>query len=109
MTGGWPRDLVGPEHPDFLAHAQRWLLDRSPPEWRTSSLRGDVPSLAWAVAHYVDGAQEGARRAYREARTRFQEPLLTQVHSSLESYGAQLITVAREVDEVRRALERRAT
>ncbi|MBM3668801.1 MAG: hypothetical protein FJW97_02120 [Actinobacteria bacterium] len=105
----WPRDLVDAGHPEFLEHAERWLLDRSPPEWRTSTLRGDVPALAWAVTHHIEGARAGARQAYREARPRFQEPLLTRVHTALESYGAHLLTVEREVAQVRRALDRRST
>jgi hypothetical protein len=101
----WPRDLVDAAHPDFLEHAERWLLDRSPPEWRNSKLRGSADALAWAVSHHIDGAQEGARRAYREARTRFEEPLLARVQAALESYGAHLLTVKRELAQVRRALE----
>lgn len=109
MTAGWPRDLVPHTHPDFAAAASAWLLDRSPPEWRTSPLREDPVALAWAVGHYVAGAQEGTRRAYREARVRLDPADVIRVQAALEAYGAHLLTVAREVALVHRALERAAT
>jgi len=109
VTVGWPRDLIPPTHPDFPNVARAWLLDRSPPEWRTSPLREDPPALAWALEHYVSGAQEGTRRAYREARVHFDAPDVARVQAALEAYGAHLLTVSREVALVRRALDRSAT
>lgn len=110
MTAGWPRDLAPADHPDFTQQAEKWLLDRCPPEWRTSPLRDDVLGLAWACAHYVGGVQEGIRRAYREARARFPDAAsVASTQAGLEAYGAHLVSVAREVALVQRALERRAT
>jgi hypothetical protein len=106
---GWPRDLVDPAHPEFPEQVESWLFDRSPPEWRTSVLRGNPRALAWALSHHVAGAQEGARRAYRESRIRFEDPALSEVQRALESYGAELLSLAREVAQVQRALEQRET
>jgi len=110
VTAGWPRGLPHPEHPEFEAAVRAWLLDRCPPEWRTAGFRGDTEALAWACAHYVSGVQEATRRAYRETRARFEDPdVVARVQASLEAYGAHLVTTAREITLVRRALERKPT
>lgn len=106
----WPRDLAPASHPEFVLQARAWLLDRCPPEWRTSPIREDASALAWACSHYISGVQEAMRRAYRESRMEFDDAAtLSAVHAALESYGAHLVTVAREVGLVQRALAGRAT
>lgn len=105
---GWPRDLPPPGTDEFGDAVVGWLLDRAPADLRLSPLRAQPIALARVVARIVDSELEGMRAAYATARVELGEHLppdeLVVVQEALESLGARLLHVQREVRLVEDAL-----
>ena len=66
---GWPTAVRPPGVPGWEATATSWLLDISPPEYRSYPVlrRHPVVLARFAVLH-VEAGQAGVRRALSEAR-----------------------------------------
>ncbi len=98
---GWPRDLPPPGTAEFDEKVVGWLLDRGPADLRLSPLRHFPVALARFVARMVDASLDGTRGAYASARVELGEHLtpdeLSTVQSALESEGARLLQIRREV------------
>ncbi len=107
---GWPRDLAPPGTDEFTADVTSWLLDRGPADLRTSPVRTLTPALARIVCHHVEACLAGTRRAYARARVELADVLapdqIAVVQSALETEGARLLTVQREVALVDEVLQR---
>ena len=107
LPPGWPEDL-GPVGYGFEEQVQGWLLDRLPPEYRTSGLRHQPVILAMAAHAHARATLEGAREVYRDLRAQLRdyvEP--SQIDSglrSLEALAAQFSRTEREVGMVEQAL-----
>ncbi len=66
---GWPSPVRPPGVPGWEATATSWLLDISPPEYRSYPvLRRHPVVLARFVALHVEAGQGGVRRGLSEAR-----------------------------------------
>ncbi|CAB4931013.1 MAG: hypothetical protein F2840_01245 [Actinobacteria bacterium] len=98
---GWPRGLPPGGTPEFDERVVGWLLDQGPADLRTSELRHLPLALATYLEHHIDGCLEGARRAYGQARTDLGSAMpadeLARAQRALESEGARLLQVQREV------------
>jgi hypothetical protein len=107
---GWPRDLPPPGTPEFDAKVVGWLLDRGPADLRLSPIRQQPVALARLVARLVESSLDGTRGAYASARVELGEYLtpseLSSVQSALESEGARLLQIQREVTLVEDVLRR---
>jgi hypothetical protein len=107
---GWPRDLPPPGTAEFDEKVVGWLLDRGPADLRLSPLRHFPVALARLVVRLVDAALDGTRGAYASARVELGEYLtpdeLTTAQSALESEGARLLQIQREVALVEDVLRR---
>jgi len=107
---GWPRDLPPPGTAEFDEKVVGWLLDRGPADLRLSPLRHYPVALARLVARLVESSLDGTRGAYASARVELGEYLtpseLTAVQSALESEGARLLQIQREVALVEDVLRR---
>ncbi len=104
---GWPKDLPPGGTAAFGEHVVGWLLDRGPGELRTSALRVLPLALAAYVRHHLAACLEGAREAYRLARTELSAlsaDELARAQAGLEAEGARLLQAKREVDLVWDAL-----
>ncbi len=108
MIPGWPRSLVPPAHEEFQEQVVTWLLDQGPSSLRQSPLRQYPVALCVYVRAYVNGALEGARKAYGSSRTIFAEQLqaaeLETVQQAMATEGARLVALLRELDLVADAL-----
>lgn len=106
---GWPRDLPASHTSEFHEQVCGWLLDRAPGDLRGSTIRQFPLALANLVVQVVAGELEGVRRAYATARIDLRNSLdpdqIAKVQSALESEGARLLGVQREVALVRQALQ----
>ena len=102
---GWPADLppVG-----FEPLAGAWLLDRLPPEYRTSQARKHPLVLALAAKQHAVATLEGTREVYRSLRAELRDLLEpAEIDASLvalESLAAQFARTLREVELVEEAL-----
>jgi hypothetical protein len=66
---GWPSRVRPPGAPGWEATATSWLLDISPPEYRSYPvLRRHPVVLARFTALHVEGGQAAVRRGLSEAR-----------------------------------------
>ena len=66
---GWPAPVRPPGAPGWEATATSWLLDISPPEYRSYPvLRRHPVVLARFAALHVEAGQAGVRRGLSEAR-----------------------------------------
>lgn len=105
---GWPRDLPAAGTAEFGERVSLWLLDRGPADLRGTALSRLPAALGIVVGHYLDGAIEGLRTAYAQARREMAEVLgpheLLLVLTDLEAEGARLVQVRREVALVTHAL-----
>jgi hypothetical protein len=106
---GWPRDLVPPDHEEFLDNCVKWLLDQGPAELRQSALRLYPLALALYVESFISGAIEGARRGYSKTRVSLSDSLEADqveiVQQALASEGARLVALSREIALVTAALQ----
>lgn len=105
---GWPADLppVG-----FESQVSGWLLDRLPPEYRTSEVRKHPMVLALAAHQHAVATLEGTREVYRSLRAELRD-LLEQAEIdaslvALEALAAQFARTVREVELVQEALRGR--
>lgn len=102
---GWPADLppVG-----YEAQVTGWLLDRLPPEYRTSDLRKHPIVLAMAAREHGRARLEGAREVYRNLRAELRDHVTPEEVDaglvSLEALAAQFARTLREVELVEQAL-----
>ena len=64
---GWPGDLPGPGA-GLAEHVTGWLLDRLPPEYRTSPLRRYPLVLAMCARLHAQSTLAGTRDVYRDLR-----------------------------------------
>ena len=71
---GWPPRIRPPGAPGWEATATSWLLDISPPEYRSYPvLRRHPVVLARFAALHVEAAQAAVRRGLSEARGVFRD------------------------------------
>ncbi|HUZ36111.1 MAG TPA: hypothetical protein VMV17_07265 [Streptosporangiaceae bacterium] len=109
LPPGWPTGVHPPGSADFERTAVAWLLDVVPPDYRLYGvLRRHPVALATLARHHLAGCVEGARQGYRTARTELGATLpvpgLDAVLDAYRSEGSRLVTTARAVDLVERAL-----
>ncbi len=86
-----------------------WLLDVVPPDYRLHGVLVRHPvALAALARHHLAACVEGARAGYRGARAELGKDLppsgLTAVLAAYQAEGRRLVTTARAVDLVARAL-----
>jgi hypothetical protein len=107
---GWPRDLPPAGTAEFDENVVAWLLDRGPADLRVSPIRHFPVALARLVSRLVDSSLDGTRGAYASARVELGEHLspdgLATVQAALESEGARLLQIQREVALVEDVLRR---
>jgi hypothetical protein len=102
---GWPSDLpaVG-----YEGEVTGWLLDRLPPEYRTSELRKHPVVLAMAAREHGRARLEGAREVYRSLRAELRDLVAPEeIDAALvavEALAAQFSRTLREVELVEQAL-----
>jgi hypothetical protein len=105
---GWPADLppVG-----FESQVRGWLLDRLPPEYRTSEVRKHPLVLAFAAHQNAIAILEGTREVYRGLRSELRDHLeQAEIDANLvavEALAAQFARTLREVELVQEALRGR--
>jgi hypothetical protein len=106
---GWPAGVHPPGTPGFEQTAVSWLLDVVPPDYRMHGvlLRHPV-ALAALARHHLAACIEGARQGYRSVRAELGRDLPpSSIAAVLEAYqteGRRLVSTARAVDLVSRAL-----
>ncbi|MGA8846528.1 MAG: hypothetical protein WB471_07945, partial [Nocardioides sp.] len=67
---GWPADVRPPDAPRWELTAESWLLDLTPPEYRTyPTLRRHIVVLARFSVLHVEACQAACRRGLSEARS----------------------------------------
>jgi hypothetical protein len=109
LPPGWPAGVHPPGSEGFESTAVDWLLDVVPPDYRLYGvLRRHPVALATMARHHLAAAVEGARQGYRMARSELTEALPPHaVDAVLAAYrreGRRLVTAAKGVDVVERAL-----
>ncbi len=104
---GWPADLPGPGA-GLAEQVTGWLLDRLPPEYRTSSLRRYPLVLAMSARLHAQATLAGTRDVYRDLRAELRDHLdPTDIQAALvglEELAAQFSRTVREVELVEQAL-----
>jgi hypothetical protein len=106
---GWPAGVHPPGTPGFEQTAVSWLLDIVPPDYRMHGvlLRHPV-ALAGLARHHLAACIEGARQGYRSVRAELGQDLPpSSIAAVLEAYrteGRRLVSTARAVELVSRAL-----
>jgi hypothetical protein len=98
-----------PGSPDFERTAVSWLLDVVPPDYRLHGILLRHPvALAALARHHLAACVEGARSGYRSARAELGKDLppagLAAVLAVYQAEGRRLVTTARAVELVGRAL-----
>jgi hypothetical protein len=92
----------------YEAQVTGWLLDRLPPEYRTSPLRTHPVVLAMAAREHARARLEGAREVYRNLRAEVREFVEPEEIDAglvaLEALAAQFSRTLREVGLVEQAL-----
>ena len=102
---GWPADLppVG-----YEGYVTAWLLDRLPPEYRTSPVRRHPAVLAMAAHQHARGTLESTREVYRNLRSQLRDVIdQSEIEASLvalEALAAEFSRTLREVELVEQAL-----
>lgn len=88
-----------------------WLLDRLPPEYRTSALRKHPLALAMAARGQAEATLSGVREVYRRLRAELRDRLdAAEIEAALvelERLAAQFGRSQREVEMVEQALRGR--
>ena len=104
---GWPADLPGPGA-GLAENVTGWLLDRLPPEYRTSPLRRHPLVLAMCARLHAQATLAGTRDVYRDLRAELRDHLdPTDIQAALvglEDLAAQFSRSEREIDLVEQAL-----
>ncbi len=109
---GWPRAVRPPGAPDWDRTAVSWLLDISPPEFRSYPVlrRHDVVLARFAVLH-VEACQAAVRRGLSEARAELRDVTdQDTVEAAIETWhaeAARLMAERRAVGLVEEALRGR--
>ena len=109
---GWPRQVRPPGAPGWEHSAVAWLLDISPPEFRSYPVlrRHDVVLARFAVLH-VEACQAAVRRGLSEARSALRDVAdLAAVDAAVEAWqaeSARLLAERRAVGLVEEALRGR--
>ncbi len=102
---GWPADLPPVGYETVVA---AWLLDRLPPEYRTSPVRRHPLVLAMAAHEHARATLDGTREVYRSLRAQLRDYVeqaeLEASLAALEALAAQFSRTLREVDLVQQAL-----
>jgi hypothetical protein len=106
---GWPVGVHPPGSEGFEQTAVIWLLDVVPPDYRVHGvLRRHPLELAELARHHLAACVQGAREGYRAARTELGPQLpqrgLEAVLAAYRAEGSRLVSTARAVDLVSRAL-----
>jgi hypothetical protein len=106
---GWPADVRPPGTEDFLESATAWLLDLVPPEYRQHEVLRRHPVVLASMARYHSAScVEGARRAYRTARSELATTVpphaVDEVLTALRTEGFRLAAASQGVGLVERAL-----
>lgn len=106
---GWPEGVHPPGSPSFEQTAVNWLLDVVPPDYRLHGVLVRHPiALATLARHHLAACVEGARQGYRTARAELGKDLppggLAAVLAAYQAEGQRLVSTARAVDLVGRAL-----
>ncbi|HPE12154.1 MAG: hypothetical protein H6524_07860 [Actinobacteria bacterium] len=97
---GWPADLP-PVGAGFDEQVVGWLLDRLPPEYRTSPLRSQPLILALAARRHAQATLDGTREVYRELRAELRDHLdPAQIDGGLVALEALAAAFTRTVREV---------
>jgi hypothetical protein len=109
LPPGWPAGVHPPGSEEFERTAVAWLLDVVPPDYRLYGvLRRHPIALAVMARHHVAACVEGARQAYRTARSELGDALpehgVDAVLAAYQSEGRRLVATAQAVDLVARAL-----
>jgi hypothetical protein len=105
---GWPPAVHPPGSEDFEASAA-WLLGILPPGYREHKRVHRYPAGMAAIArHHVEACLESARQGYRAIRAELDGRLpagdVDEVLAAYRAEGAGLVTTARGVELVERAL-----
>lgn len=104
---GWPADLP-PVGAGFEQDVSGWLLDRLPPEYRTSVVRKHQMILAMAAREHARATLDGTREVYRGLRAQLRDVVqpsdIDAGLVALESLAAQFARSLREVELVEQAL-----
>ena len=104
---GWPGDLPGPGE-GLAENVTGWLLDRLPPEYRTSPLRRHPLVLAMCARLHAQATLAGTRDVYRDLRAELRDHLdPTDIQAALvglEDLAAQFGRSEREIELVEQAL-----
>jgi hypothetical protein len=109
VPAGWPASVHPPGSDHFEASAVAWLLDVLPPGDREQGRVQRYPiGLAVIARHHAEAWVAGARQGYRAIRAELRTCLpAEQVDEVLAVYGVEgvrLVTTARSIDLVERAL-----
>ncbi|MBD8869604.1 hypothetical protein [Nocardioides donggukensis] len=109
---GWPAQVRPPDAPDWERSAADWLLDITPPEYRSyPTLRRHVVVLARFAVLHVEAAQLACRRGLSEARAELREvaePDVVEVAvQTWHQESARLLAQRRAVGLVEEALRGR--
>jgi hypothetical protein len=109
VPAGWPPGVHPPGSADFERTAVSWLLDVVPPDYRLHGILVRHPvALAALARHHLAACVEGARAGYRSARAELGKDLppagLAAVLAVYQAEGRRLVTTARAVELVGRAL-----
>ena len=105
---GWPADLppVG-----FEEQVTGWLLDRLPPEFRTSPIRKHPLVLAMAAREHAAATLDGTREVYRNLRSELRDHVQPEEIDAglvaLEALAAEFSRTLREVQMVEEAMRGR--
>jgi hypothetical protein len=107
---GWPGDLPS-EGSAFDEAVVGWLLDRLPPEYRTSPLRRHPAVLAVCACEHAGARLQAVREVYRGLRAtmrdRMEQAEIDACLSALEALGAEFSRTLRESRLVREKVEGR--
>lgn len=106
---GWPAAVRPPDAPRWELTAEAWLLDLSPPEFRTyPTLRRHVVVLARFAVLHVEAMQAACHRGLSQARAELRDLAPPDVvDEAVETWlceDARLSAVRREVGLVEDAL-----
>lgn len=107
---GWPRRVPPPGAEGFADAATSWLLDVSPPEYRSYPVILRHPAaLAWLAARHVRAQAAGVSEAVRTARGELAgavlDPRATDaLLEALQAEQARLVGVQRATDLLADAL-----
>ena len=88
---GWPSQVRPPDAPGWEHTAVNWLLDISPPEYRTyPTLQRHVVVLARFAVLHVEASQAAVRRGLSEARADLRDvATLDVVDAAVETWLAE--------------------